>query len=400
MRTTDDWPTPPLWLRARRAPEWVVATVIVATVVVGVVTYTKSLSGAPLFHAGLALTASGLGAAAAGLSLRVRTRWCRWPSLALVAAAPLVAGAMGVDPIIEWNLAIFTGCLLAIDGARLWVTAGVAAVANFAAVRGYGSTGVVTLTASSNTIALAAAVSAVGFVALGSSVRTQRRYWRQVELRSHELVAARDETVAHGIAQERLRIARDLHDLIGHQLAALNLRLGAAQVHLADNPGLASEDLDAARGNIQTVLAETQRILTVLRTPSDAPDGAVPGYDQIPTLVAASRAAGLDVEADYPTRPPALSDEASRAAYRIVREALTNATKHGTGTVSLTLRDDAGSLAIQTVNVARSDAESDRGYGLVGMRERAASVGGAVETRREGTLFWLTATLPLTQEAS
>jgi len=387
------WPVTPLWLRLRRLPEVAVGVVATAVVVVGVVTYCRDLSPPLLAPAMWALSAGAVGVALAGLSLIRRLRWCRWPALALVLAAPLIAALCGVDPIVEWNLAIWASCLLVMDGTPVWVGALPVAVVNYLAVWLFDRAGLVDMTG------LAAAAGAIAFAGVGAAVNTQRAYWREVGLRARELVAARGEAVAHGVAQERLRIARDLHDMIGHELAALNLQIGAAEVHLDSNTAAARDDLAGARQHVQTVLAETQRVLTVLREP-DERASSITDYSQLPTLVEQTRQAGLEVEASWPGHSPALTPEVSRAAYRIVQEALTNAAKHGSGTVSLNVTFEDATLRITAVNLAGPPpANAHQGYGLVGMRERAASVGGTVETRRDGNLFWLIATLPLVNQA-
>jgi len=385
----DTWPVTPLWLRLRRLPEVAVGVVATAVVVVGVVTYCRDLNPPLLVHGIVALGAGTVGVILAGFSLIRRLRWCRWPALALVLAAPLIAALCGVDPIVSWNLAIWTSCLLVMDGTTVWVGALPVAVVNFLAVWLFDRAGLVDMTG------LAAAAGAIAFAGVGAAVHTQRAYWREVGLRARELVAARGEAVAHGVAQERLRIARDLHDMIGHELAALSLQIGAAEVHLSSDPAAAGDDLAGARRHIQTVLAETQRVLTVLREP-DEKVWVIADFSQLPALVEETRLAGLEVEASWPNSPPTLTPEASRAAYRIVQEALTNATKHGTGTVSLNVVIEDATLRITTVNLTGPPIEdAHQGYGLVGMRERAASVGGTVETRLDGNLFWLIATLPL-----
>jgi len=271
--------------------------------------------------------------------------------------------------------------------------AGVAPMTSFAGVVDVDAGGPVT------EIAFVAAGSAVAFGAIGSAIRAHRRYWEQVALRSAELVSARDAAVSAGVASERLRIARELHDVIGHQVAAVNMRLGAAEVNLPPQATRSREELHAARGAIQTVLSETQHLLAVLRRPGETPDPAPDAdFSAVAATVQACRDAGLDVEAVLPADPPALSTEASRAAYRIIQEAMTNAAKHGTGPVSLVVGTDEDVLSIEVVNAVAVPDGSPRtlqGLGLVGMRERAASVGGTVETRRDQTRFWLTATLPL-----
>ncbi|MER6790728.1 sensor histidine kinase, partial [Amycolatopsis mediterranei] len=108
---------------------------------------------------------------------------------------------------------------------------------------------------------------------------------------------------------------------------------------------------------------------------------------------------GLDVDAAVDTAPAGLPHTVGTAAYRIVQEALTNAQRHGDGTVSLRVAAEPGAVTIEAVNVsAPREAPSRRGYGLVGMRERAASVGGRLEVREEGQLFWIRAVLDLGAE--
>jgi len=136
-------------------------------------------------------------------------------------------------------------------------------------------------------------------------------------------------------------------------------------------------------------------VLTVLRSPDDKAS-AIVDFSQLPALVDETRQAGLDVDATLPQPAPDLTPEVSRAAYRIVQEALTNAAKHGSGTVTLNVVIEDARLRITVVNlIGHPEQDARKGYGLVGMRERAASVGGTVESRRDGNLFWLTAALPM-----
>ena len=385
-----DWPRPPLWVRWSRLPMWCVTGVMATCAVTGAIVYAVDYSGWQLLWAYAALLV-GAGAGAAGFVTAFRNPpGVRWVALALAAIAPFVAAWAGIDPIIEWNLGLFAAQLLTMSGMGIWWALVPAAGAYFATVLA-GKAGWM------DSNALIAAVSTIAFALVGLSLTTRRLYWEQVQLRTRELAAVRDLAVARGVAEERVQIARDLHDLIGHEIAAVNLRIGAAEVHLDDSPSQTRQDLEAARGNIQTVLAETQRILTVLRSP-DEDSQALADHRQIPALVDASRDSGLAVEASLPETIPDLRAETSRAAYRIVQEMLTNAAKHGTGEMSLRIDVDDGWLVIEAVNIAADEPVRDpsrHGFGLIGMRERAASVGGSLTTEVDGHLFWTRARLPL-----
>lgn len=144
-----------------------------------------------------------------------------------------------------------------------------------------------------------------------------------------EAEQGRQAAVERGVAQERLRIARDLHDGVGHQIAVVNMHLGAAEVHLSD-PRALRGDLVAARAAVQAVLRETQQILAVLRVDNagERPQ-ATPSPAAVGDLVESYRQAGMVVNANIGSFGIALSGQSSVAVYRVVQEALTNAHKHG-----------------------------------------------------------------------
>ncbi|MFT4235462.1 MAG: histidine kinase [Microbacterium sp.] len=315
--------------------------------------------------------------------------------LAVVAAAPLVAVLVGRTPMVGiWSMACFVAFLLTLRGVSALLCGAVVAVANFTAVAWDIGTIDVHVDASASIAAFAAVVCA----AIGSAIRGNHRYRQEAEQRIAEAQATRVAAIDRGIAQERLRIARDLHDSVGHHIAVVNMHLGAAEVHLPHGADDTRADLAAARQGVQAVLKETQQILTVLRV-GDAKAGLepTPGHTAINDLIASYRHAGMAVEATLDDMTGELSAQASVAAYRIVQEALTNAHKHGQGPASVTIRqDDAGSVRIEVVNLRRTGGAdtSGGGNGLVGMRERAESVGGTLDTRADATLFWVTATIP------
>jgi signal transduction histidine kinase len=325
--------------------------------------------------------------------------------LVLVAAAPTTAALLGWDPLVPWNIAVFTALILATRGLSGTLTAAVVGIANTAAVSlSSGTIGLTDATAQVPIVETAAIAgfAAVAAAAIGSSMLGQLHYVSELHQRTHDAVAARRWAVDRGVAQERVRIARDLHDGLGHRVAVLGMRLGAAEVHLPSGATEARGDLAAARADLQAVLAETQQILRVLRQDDDrdgagGPGAPLPEPARIPQLVSAFRAAGLDVDARLGelSRPPAA--QTGTAAYRIVQEMLTNAQKHGTGKVSLHIHEDGEAIVIDAVNV-RSRLRRrppGSGFGLIGLRERAVAAGGRLEVLPDTDLFRVRAVLPL-----
>ena len=391
--SADIFPRRPVWQRWPRLPEAVIGFVMAAIVLTGVFVYARDVPRGQWAGAYLSLAVGALACALAVWGVARRVAVLRWVGLGLAAITPAAAAWAGIDQVLAWNQALFVTCLLVLAGLPVWWGLLPAGAAYFAQAV-YGPTGWL------GSDAIIAGTSVFAGAIIGVALRAQRRYWAEVALRARDLAAGRDTAVARGVAEERLRIARDLHDLIGHEIAAINLRLGAAEIHLASAPGLVRDDLAGARGNVQTVLAETQRLLALLRTPAD-PSGDVIGYAQIPDLLGQSRAAGLSVEATLPDIAPPVTAETGRAAYRIVQEILTNAAKHGTGSVSLKITCADAWLTITAANVVAVDGANGlpphQGYGLIGMRERAASVGGDFSTETDGHLFWARARLPLEQ---
>jgi signal transduction histidine kinase len=321
----------------------------------------------------------------------------REPALALglSAAAPVAAALLGWDPVGNWSLACFVAFLLTLQQLPGLLTGVVVAAANLLA----SGIALGSVVPSVNPGASIAAFAAFVTAAAGSAVRGHARYWAELERRNAQTVATREAVVNRSVAEERVRIARDLHDSIGHQIAVVGMHLGAAEVHLPAAADAARADLDRARSAVQQVLSETQQILRVLRIGAEPGDLApAPDHTLIPVLVTALRDAGLEIEATLPSSPLALAPAVSTAAYRITQEALTNAQKHGTGTVSLLIEASGRrTVAIEVVNL-RTDASARRatgaGHGIIGMRERAAAAGGTLQVRADGGLFWVRAELP------
>lgn len=259
---------------------------------------------------------------------------------------------------------------------------------------------------------------------LGHSVRNRRNYLAAVEERARRAEEGREGEARRRVAEERVRIARELHDLVAHQITLANAQASVA-AHLFDlRPEQARKSLGELVETTADALDELRATVGLLRQSGDpaAPAGPAPGLSRLPALLDSFRRAGLEVSVRHEGTPRPLPPGVDLTAYRIVQEALTNVTKHaGTGSarvrlawhrdrVAITVADDGGdaggdagatpntSAAPRTSTAPNASAASDRppGYGLIGMRERATAVGGDLSAgRRPGGGFLVSAQLPL-----
>ncbi|MCZ4551347.1 sensor histidine kinase [Gordonia rubripertincta] len=386
----DPWSRGPKWFRRTRGIE--IATVVVIVAAAGVESWRiaydhQALGGG---YIDLLITLAGIALA-----------WYRpWPGILLTASGPLVAMALGWDPLVPWTMTVFATFVFTLRGLPGLPVGILVAAANFTAVAVSNDIGV------ANVYAAVAAISALAAAAAGSAIRGHRQYWDELQKRTQDAVSNRELEVEHRVAEERLRIARDLHDVVGHEVAVISMHLGAAEIHLPVGADASRNDLAAARVGVQSVLRETQSILAVLRVGSeDDPLTPAAGYAGIVDLVETFRSAGLVIDADIDQTPMALSPNVSTAAYRIAQEALTNAQRHGTGSVHLRVEVGRRSVTVEARNAIRgSGSGPDRtgsGYGLVGMRERASSAGGRLDVDTVDGFFRVRAVLgPDAPEAS
>jgi signal transduction histidine kinase len=202
-------------------------------------------------------------------------------------------------------------------------------------------------------------------------------------------------------AEERTRIARDLHDSAGHAVNVILVQAGAARLLLERDPARSRAALETIEDVARDTLVEIDQLVRALRDPGRT-DGVEPpaGLRALDTLVGRSRAGGLDVRVDVVGERRDLPPAVDQAAYRILREALTNASRHGSGAAEVELRYGPSSLELRVSNAVPAGAPSGRtGHGIVGMRERAQLLAGSLEASVDGGVFRLRATLPY-REAS
>ncbi|MEU5319997.1 sensor histidine kinase [Streptomyces sp. NPDC021056] len=236
----------------------------------------------------------------------------------------------------------------------------------------------------------------------GSRDRLRRAHTESVQARAAYAERTREEEARLRVAEERLRIARELHDVVAHHMAVANAQAGTAR-HLAPtHPEQAMKLLDELTATTSSALLELRATVGVLRQiGDDLGDDSLepaPGLDRLPELIATCESAGVEVTVVTEGEPRPLSPGVDLTAYRIIQEALTNVTKHGAGTgasVRLTYSDSRVLISV-TNDAATTSSVPGGGYGLMGMRERAHSIGGDLHAgpRPEGG-FEVATALPL-----
>jgi signal transduction histidine kinase len=209
----------------------------------------------------------------------------------------------------------------------------------------------------------------------------------------------REQEAERRAEQERLRIARDLHDVVAHTLTTINVQAATAAQLLDRDPAHARNALETIEDASREAIGELRAVLGVLRGGTDAPLAPAPGLDQLPDLVARAREDGVDVDLEVDgERPGRLPDAVSLAAFRIAQESLTNARRHAAGAdVRIALAFDPGTLRLVVENGATAVAANggtSPGVGIMGMRERAVTVGGTFEARPVSGGFRVEAQLP------
>ncbi|MFJ5775126.1 sensor histidine kinase [Streptomyces sp. NPDC093094] len=244
---------------------------------------------------------------------------------------------------------------------------------------------------------------------LGDSLRTRRAYFAQLEERAARLEKEREAQAKVAVAAERARIARELHDVVAHNVSVMVVQADGAAYVLDAAPDQAKKALETISSTGRQALAEMRRLLGVLRTGEHEEAGEYvpqPDVEQIEDLVEQCRGSGLPVDFKVEGTPRPLPSGVELTAYRIVQEALTNTRKHGgpdTGaSVRLVYFDDGLGLLVEDDGkgapheLYEEGGVDGQGHGLIGMRERVGMVGGTLDAGpRPGGGFRISALLPL-----
>ncbi len=325
--------------------------------------------------------------------------------LAVCVALYLAALALGtLAPGAAVAIAIASYGVAARLNRRAAAPVGIAAVAILVA----GSI-VVTLTTDMDTRFLQVGLIAALAGALGDAARSRHAYMRAVIERARRAEQTREAEARRRVTEERLRIARDLHDAVAHQISVISLNAGVASSALETRPERAREALATIRTASREVLGEIGSMLTVLRTPDEVDAREQPGLARLADIVESVRVAGWDAivrdDIGLPAAAAELPLRVDIVAYRVVQEGMTNALKHGAARrVHVLLRRDGDDLEVVVTNpVDRTPAAAElppSGFGLVGLRERVDSVGGVLEAGPAPGGFRLAARLPLAQPST
>ncbi|KPI12149.1 integral membrane sensor signal transduction histidine kinase, partial [Actinobacteria bacterium OK074] len=247
--------------------------------------------------------------------------------------------------------------------------------------------------------------------AAGDAVRSRRAFVHAIRERAERAERTREEEARRRVAEERLRIARDLHDVVAHHIALVNVQAGVAAHVMDKRPDQAKEALGHVREASRSALNELRATVGLLRQSGDpeAPTEPAPGLARLDELADTFRNAGLPVEVAHCDQSTVLPAAVDLAAYRVIQEALTNVRKHaGHGakaevsvvrvgpTVEVTVLDNGdGSVR------SEPEAVTGGGHGLLGMRERVTALGGGLTTGpRYGGGFRVHAILPLKTRAT
>ena len=244
---------------------------------------------------------------------------------------------------------------------------------------------------------------------LGTWSRERRAYIGTVEDRAARAERDRQLEAERAVASERQRIARELHDVVSHQVSVIVIQAGAARRSLGRRPDDVATAVSAIEVAGRQALTDMRRMLGMLSGP-DTRDGdstlaPLPRLDQLGTLVDTVSATGVRVGLSIEGEPRALDPAVDVAAYRIIQEALTNVLKHASGSdAQVRVAYEPASLRIEIENVGSTrsmdlPAREGEGHGLIGMRERASMLGGELEAGPTPTGFRVIARLPI-QHAS
>jgi len=241
----------------------------------------------------------------------------------------------------------------------------------------------------------------------GENVRGRRIRLSALEERARVLEREREMRERQAVGQERLRIARELHDVVAHSMSVIAVQAGVAHHVIDSRPELAREALATVETNTRAALVEMRRLLGVLRQ-GDEPSASLtpaPTLTDVPALVRQLAQAGLAVELRVDARPEGVPEGVDLSAYRIVQEGLTNVLRHGGPTAQVSIGYPGSSVVIEICDqgprVRGRSGENGPGHGLIGMRERVAVFGGRLTAgpQPDGG-FRVSATLPFAPAAA
>ena len=240
-------------------------------------------------------------------------------------------------------------------------------------------------------------VLVAGAAGVGHLMRVRQAENRRLHDLTEQLAAERDLKARAAVAEERARVARELHDVVAHSVSLIAVQAGAAENLMGRDEARARQSLQAVQDAARGALSEMRRLLTVLRS-EDGEAGLAPqpGIDDLSALVDQVSAGGLPVTLREQGPRPAVPAGVDLSAYRIVQEALTNVRKHaGPVATDVVIEYPPGAVVVEVANDAAATAPNGDGHGIPGMRERARLYGGTLDVEREGGRHVVRARLPI-----
>ncbi len=369
-----------------RIPEWLVDAILVTVVIGGFVG--RGARGQGAFEA-----TEWVALVVATAVILLRRRYpLQTLAVAVTAAAGVVAATERPNLLLPVALVLLFNVAQRFDR-RTAIVAGAATTASFLLI--------VTLSLQASAFGGAglASIAWPAFAAAaGAALRSTRESVTSAEQRALRAEESRELEAKRRIVEERLRIARDVHDLVAHHIAVINVQSAVAGHLMESDQPAAGEALDVVRSAAATVIDQLGELLSVLRSADevDEPTSPTPDLAAIDNLVSSFAASGLAIRTETSGALRPMSGLAELTAYRVVQEALTNAHKHGDGTATLALRFNDHGLQIAVANPTSVVDSIGNGFGLIGMRERVEAIGGTLKTStaRDGEEFEITATIP------
>src|SRR6516162_116847 len=287
------------------------------------------------------------------------------------------------------------------EGAELVVTLRHAAVVAVAAI----AIGVASLAPGARQVGTWGVLPLSALVAaswvLGYAIRTRRAYIAELKARAARLEAEEGERAARAVVDERLRIARELHDVIGHSISLITVQAEAAARSVRTNPDAVPGFLTRISAASRQALAEMRHVLAVLRPEAEAELSPQPGLADLGELVERLNAGGLETRLDV--EPMDVSPGVALTVYRIVQESLTNVLKHAgpgaSAAVTVVRSESSVRVSVHDDGAGPSGPAASTAHGIIGMYERAAVYGGTLRTgARAGGGFEVEALIPMREE--
>jgi signal transduction histidine kinase len=325
----------------------------------------------------------------------------RWPVAAVFVAGVAIVGYAAGHYVAFPGYAAFA--LVFVVGLHTGRGRGALAFATIAVAIGLALSQQTAITVTGSTWVATMLGLAVAWLA-GENLRIRQTRWTALQERAARLETEREERARQAVAEERLRIARELHDVVAHSMSVIAVQAGVANHVIDSRPDLARQALSTVETNTRAALVEMRRLLGVLRSPGESSASLVPapGLSDVPRLRDQFVEAGLQVEVSVSGAPVGVPEGVDLSAYRIVQEGLTNVLRHGGPAATVAIGYEPGLVRL-AIGDSGSDAEpsSEPGHGLIGMRERVAVFGGTFTAGpRPGGGFDLLATLPYAEAAA